>query len=153
MLFDGPHFGAWLRRKREAAGMTRHQLSVRAGVSAAQIYNLETGRTRTTREETCRRLIVAMRWDIESLCAFCGEPEELAGYVIASPRRDDVFICDGCLGICVAYVAVQNRDKRSLGNSPRARTRPIRKGCRPAPVPYRHPSTRTRGSNTPRPLR
>jgi transcriptional regulator with XRE-family HTH domain len=45
-------YGEWLRGRRDAAGKTREELAAAAGVSAIQIYNIETGRTLNPRERT-----------------------------------------------------------------------------------------------------
>lgn len=49
-------YGEWLRGRREAAEQTREDLAAAAGVSAIQIYNIETGRTLNPRERTRRAL-------------------------------------------------------------------------------------------------
>lgn len=45
-------YGEWLRHQRETAPMTRDQLAGSSGVSAIQIYNIETGRTTNPRAST-----------------------------------------------------------------------------------------------------
>lgn len=45
-------YGEWLRGRREAAEMSRQQLAGAAGISAIQIYNIETGRTINPRART-----------------------------------------------------------------------------------------------------
>lgn len=45
-------YGEWLRGRREASGLTREELAARSGVSAIQIYNIETGRTANPRSKT-----------------------------------------------------------------------------------------------------
>jgi transcriptional regulator with XRE-family HTH domain len=45
-------YGEWLRERREAADLTREQLAAQSGVSAVQIYNIETGRSTNPREKT-----------------------------------------------------------------------------------------------------
>jgi transcriptional regulator with XRE-family HTH domain len=45
-------FGEWLRGRREAANLTREELAAMSGVSAIQIYNIETGRTANPRSKT-----------------------------------------------------------------------------------------------------
>jgi transcriptional regulator with XRE-family HTH domain len=55
-ISDGNPFGEWLRRAREAADLTVHELSEASGVSVPQIYNLETGRSTNPRPATRTRL-------------------------------------------------------------------------------------------------
>jgi transcriptional regulator with XRE-family HTH domain len=45
-------YGEWLRGRREDDGLTREQLAAASGVSAIQIYNIETGRTINPRSGT-----------------------------------------------------------------------------------------------------
>ena len=45
-------YGEWLRGRREEAGLSREQLAAASGVSAIQIYNIETGRTINPRPGT-----------------------------------------------------------------------------------------------------
>ena len=45
-------YGEWLRGRREEARQTREQLAAASGVSAIQIYNIETGRTINPRAKT-----------------------------------------------------------------------------------------------------
>ena len=45
-------YGEWLRSRREEAELSREQLAAAAGVSAIQIYNIETGRTINPRPGT-----------------------------------------------------------------------------------------------------
>jgi transcriptional regulator with XRE-family HTH domain len=54
-------YGEWLRGRREAAGKSREELAAAAGVSAIQIYNIETGRTLNPRDRTRRALERALK--------------------------------------------------------------------------------------------
>jgi transcriptional regulator with XRE-family HTH domain len=45
-------YGEWVRARREGAPLTREQLAGASGVSAIQIYNIETGRTTNPRAKT-----------------------------------------------------------------------------------------------------
>lgn len=45
-------YGEWVRARREGAHLTREQLAAASGVSAIQIYNIETGRTTNPRAKT-----------------------------------------------------------------------------------------------------
>ena len=45
-------YGEWLRGRREAADMSREELAAVSGISAIQIYNIETGRTINPRART-----------------------------------------------------------------------------------------------------
>jgi transcriptional regulator with XRE-family HTH domain len=63
-------YGEWLRGRREAAEKTREDLAAAAGVSAIQIYNIETGRTRSAleralNEQALRELVQAVEENAE----------------------------------------------------------------------------------------
>ncbi|MBI5543972.1 MAG: helix-turn-helix domain-containing protein [Deltaproteobacteria bacterium] len=60
-IADGKAFGDWLRKAREDAEMTAHELSEASGVSQVQIYNLETGRSSNPRPTTRKRLEKALK--------------------------------------------------------------------------------------------
>jgi transcriptional regulator with XRE-family HTH domain len=45
-------YGEWVRGRRSQAGLSREQLAAASGVSAVQIYNIETGRSPNPRDKT-----------------------------------------------------------------------------------------------------
>jgi transcriptional regulator with XRE-family HTH domain len=58
---EGRAFGDWLRKSREAAELSAHELAEASGVSQVQIYNLETGRSTNPRPATRSRLEKALK--------------------------------------------------------------------------------------------
>jgi transcriptional regulator with XRE-family HTH domain len=54
-------YGEWVRGRREAASWTREELAGASGVSAVQIYNIETGRTTNPRSKTRESLERALK--------------------------------------------------------------------------------------------
>ena len=50
------HAGWWLRRHRQAAGLTQEELAQRAGLSVRAVSNLERGQTRMPHPNSLRRV-------------------------------------------------------------------------------------------------
>ena len=69
-------FGALLRRRRRAVGLTQEELAARAGLSARGIADLERGARRTPRRDTVALLVQALG----------GSPEDEAALVAAARR-------------------------------------------------------------------
>lgn len=57
-------FGAWVQKSRQELKLSRHELAVKAGVSAMQITNIESGKTRNPRDTTRKRLQSALGRDV-----------------------------------------------------------------------------------------
>jgi predicted ATPase/transcriptional regulator with XRE-family HTH domain len=72
----GEGFGALLRRRRRAAGLTQEELAARAGLSARGIADLERGLRRTPRRDTVTLLVRALG----------GSPEDEAALFAAARR-------------------------------------------------------------------
>jgi len=56
-----PNFGGWLRRLREAAGLTQEELASRAGLTAKAISMLERGERKRPYPHTVRALADALK--------------------------------------------------------------------------------------------
>src|SRR5580658_8557598 len=57
---DREPFGLWLRRRREAAGLTQEELAERSGLSARTIGNLERDRSRKPYPRSVRLVACAL---------------------------------------------------------------------------------------------
>src|ERR1700738_4119811 len=51
-------------------------------------------------------MINRVRRDASPYCSFCGKAPEQVGLLVAGPR---VFICDGCIGLCLVYLPLRSR--------------------------------------------
>jgi transcriptional regulator with XRE-family HTH domain len=104
-LTPAMEFGDWLKREREAKGLTREQLAAAAGVSVAQIFNLETGRAKRPRIDTVRRLRTAIETRKGPRCSFCGRHEDEIRWLVSSPKDENAAICDTCVRRVVALIS------------------------------------------------
>ena len=88
-------YGEWLRASRDALGQTREQVAASAGVSAIQIYNIETGRTSNPREKTRKALERALDMRApQELVQAVDQSSEIAGVGRMSdfdPHSEDDF--------------------------------------------------------------
>ncbi|MBQ0026698.1 MAG: ATP-dependent Clp protease ATP-binding subunit ClpX [Lachnospiraceae bacterium] len=48
-------------------------------------------------------------------CSFCGKSQYAAASLIKSPQRDDVFICDECIELCVDFLDTDARYRNKPG--------------------------------------
>lgn len=74
-------YGDWLSATRIGQGLSRAELAARSGVSAPQIFNIETGRTQSPRQSTQERLERALG---------AGAPEEVVEAVEQEAEIEDV---------------------------------------------------------------
>jgi len=51
-------------------------------------------------------MINRFKRDAAPYCSFCGKAPEQVRLLVAGPH---VFICDGCIGLCVAYLPLRSR--------------------------------------------
>ena len=84
-------FGAFLRRRRLAAGLTQEELAARAGLSARGIADLERGLRHTPRRGTLTLLVRALGESPEDEAAFYAAAHRISGspIIAASPPADD----------------------------------------------------------------
>lgn len=98
-------FGEWLRKARESSKMTRVELAERSGVSMAQIFNLESGRSINPQETTRTRLEEALGQEVpEEIQEEVAEDQEIAG--LGQLLDFDPYDGDsrpGCSGVYVFY--------------------------------------------------
>ena len=87
----GGGFGAFLRRRRLAAGLTQEELAARAGLSARGIADLERGLRHTPRRGTLTLLVRALGESPEDEAAFYAAAHRISGSpaVAASLPADD----------------------------------------------------------------
>ncbi len=76
--------------------MTIVQVAERAGVSPAQVYNIESGRTQHPRQATMRVLRETLVNHELPGCSFCGCPSREAGKMARSEFNPDLLICGAC---------------------------------------------------------
>jgi transcriptional regulator with XRE-family HTH domain len=98
-------FGDWLRRAREIAKMSVHELSVSSGISQVQIYNLEAGRSSNPRAETRERFEKALKVKVpDDVQAEISEEQEIKGLgplTDFDPHRKEDR--PACAGVYVFY--------------------------------------------------
>ena len=87
-------YGQWVREQREKLGMNKVELAKRAGLSLAQIYNIEAGRTRNPLPQTRDRIAQAFARAVAtegSVIDLPKKPQEQA------PQKDDgALTCSFC---------------------------------------------------------
>jgi transcriptional regulator with XRE-family HTH domain len=88
-------YGEWLRGRREAASLSREQLAAESGVSAVQIYNIETGRTVNPRSNTREALERALKQpapqDLVQAVEASAEIQGVGRMTDFDPHSDDDF--------------------------------------------------------------
>lgn len=70
-------FGAYLKRVREARGMTVNQLAMYSDVSAATISRIENGKRGTPKPNTIKRMAAALKVNYEDFMKVAGYIEEV----------------------------------------------------------------------------
>ena len=82
-----PSFGALLRRRRAAAGLTQAQLAAQAGLSPATVAALERGRRRAPRDATVGLLVDALGLDERARARFVAAAQDAAEPRATERRR------------------------------------------------------------------
>ncbi|WP_027659644.1 helix-turn-helix domain-containing protein [Salinispora fenicalii] len=99
-----PRFGAELRQRREARGLTLRQLGVAVSYGKSLLHQLETGRTRPT-VDVATRLddALAAGGALAALVADMPTPSERALYAAQHPRRVDHGAVDALADLLASY--------------------------------------------------
>ncbi len=72
-----------LKQLREAAGLTQFELAVKAGLNLSAITQIESGRRRSPRIDTCRAIAVALGVTVDDI--WPTTPDESGAAEVRSP--------------------------------------------------------------------